>query len=395
MRIDAGAIASDLTRTPDWAMHLKTTLGLILAVATGAAQPLVIASGLRTPQKLVLTPNGGFLVTEPSLDANNGRLSYVTRSGQRRSMIENLPSGTEVTGAAASGPSGMALRGRTLYLSISTGDAERRGTPPTTSVVNPEGMSSPIFSSVLKITFSAAVDDIAGTFRMTPALQQQIADGFEVRLDDGAGSTALVSLLADMPDVNPDPNVRYRFSNPWALELSTDGATLYAADAAMNALIKIDTASGRWQRIARFPSFQNPGTVGPPMIDTVPTSVRVYGNDLLVSFLSGFPFPPGAGRVYLVNPVTGAFSPFINGLTSATDVLVVPTTSERPIFLTLEFSVAQTATPPAPGRLTRFDTPAPTVVAANVPAAVSMVWDESTRSLFVLSLAGMIFEFKI
>jgi hypothetical protein len=57
--------------------------------------------------------------------------------------------------------------------------------------------------------------------------------------------------------------------------------------------------------------------------------------------------------------------------------------------------MAQTATPPAPGRLTRFDTPVPNVVAANVPAPVSMVWDESSRSIFVLSLAGTIFEFKI
>lgn len=375
-------------------MTLKTSFSFLIVAGIAWAQPQVITTGLRTPQKLVLTPRGNFLVTEVNTQINDGRVSFVSRGGQKRSFLDGLPSGTEVTGGG-SGPTAMALRQRTLYLAIGSGDVERRGQQPGTSVFNTAGASSPIFSSVLAVRFSADVDNIGGTFTLTPAGQQRIADGFEVTLDDGAGSTAAISLLADIPDAGPDPNALYRFSNPWGLTLSSDGNTLFLTDASSNSLLKIDTTTGRWQRIARFPPFRNPGTIGPPVIDTVPTSVRPYGDYLLVSALTGFPFIRSAAFVYALHLPTGAVSPFIYQLTSATDVLVLPTTGPRPIFFTLEFSLAQTATPPGPGRLLRFDTQDSVVVSDTLPAPVSMAIDEATKSLFVLSLTGTIFEFKI
>jgi hypothetical protein len=374
-------------------MILKTTLTCLLLSGVLYAQPQTIATGLRTPQKLILTPRGNFLVSESNTEINSGRVSFVSRGGARRSLIDGLPSGTSVEGSG-SGPAAMALRDRTLYLTIGTGDGERRSEPGK-FMHNPLGFSSPIFSSVLAIRFSADVDNIGGTFVLTPALQQRMGDGFEVTLDDGTGTTARLSVLADFPNSNPDPNAIYKFSNPWGLVLTEDGASLFVADASTNSVAKIDTATGRWQRITRFPPTPNPTPVGPPMTDTVPTSIRFYGNDLLVTSLSGFPFIGGAARVFSVNTTTGAFTPFIYNLSSATDILILPTTGPRPIFFTLEFSLSMSATPPGPGRLLRYDTAASTVMSATLPAPVSMVVDESTKSLFVLSLTGVIFEFKI
>ncbi len=160
---------------------------------------------------------------------------------------------------------------------------------------------------MLEIRFSADVDAISGTFRMTAQHQQALNDGGEVELAD-AGATARISLLTRFPIAEPHPAAVYKFSNPWGLALSEDGRNLYLTDASQNCLLRIDTATGRWQRLARFGPFRNPTTVGPPVVDAVPTSVRIYGDSVLVSFLSGFPFASANGRVLIVNPETGALT---------------------------------------------------------------------------------------
>lgn len=327
------------------------------------------------------------------MSPNSGRLSFVSRAGVRRSLIEGLPSGTEVTLAGGSGPAAMALRDRTLYLSIGPGDSERAGAAPGTSTLNPQSASSPIFSSLLEIRFSADVDAIGGTFRMTAQHQQALNDGGEVELTD-AGATARISLLTRFPMAEPHPAAVYKFSNPWGLALSEDGRNLYLTDASQNCLLRIDTTTGRWRRVARFGPFPNPTPVGPRVVDAVPTNVRVYGDSVLVSFLSGFPFANGNGRVLIVNPETGAADPFIFYLNSATDVLVRPRPGGRPQFFVLEFSANQSANPAPPGRLLRYDT-AERQVAGTFITPVSMVFDEATSELFILELRGQIQQLKI
>ena len=176
--------------------------------------------------------------------------------------------------------------------------------------------------------------------------------------------------------------------------MSEDGQTLYLTDASQNCLLQIDTSTGRWRRLARFGPFPNPTPVGPPVVDAVPTSVRIYGDRVLVSFLSGFPFVRDNGRVLAVNPETGAAEPFIFNLTSVTDVLVRPKAGSRPYFFVLEFSANQSANPAPPGRLLRFDT-ADAQVAGTFITPVSMVFDETTSELFVLELRGQIQQLKI
>lgn len=307
--------------------------------------------------------------------------------------MEGLPSGTEVTLAGGSGPSAMALRERTLYLCLGPGDSERPGATPGTSRLNPQPPSSPIFSSLLEIRFSGDIDAITATFQMTPQHQQVLNDGGEVELAD-AGATARISILTRFT-IEPHPNAIYKFSNPWGLALTEDGRNLYLADASQNCLLRIDTATGRWRRVARFPPIPNPTPIGPPVLDAVPTSVRVYGDQVLVSFLTGFPFVPGNARVLAVNPETGATEPFIFNLTSVTDVLWRARPNARPQFFVLEFSQNQSANPAPPGRLLRFDTAEATVAAAPLITPVSMVFDESTQDLFILELRGQILQLRI
>ena len=374
-------------------MPLKSLIPFIFLASPAWCQPQTLITGLQTPVKMILTPRGNFLVTETTMNPNSGRLSFVSRAGVRRSLIEGLPSGTEVTLAGASGPAAIALRDRTLYLSIGPGDSERAGAAPGTSTLNPKSASSPIFSSLLEIRFDADVDAISGTFRMTAQHQQALNDGREVELED-TGATARISLLTRFPIAEPHPTAVYKFSNPWGLALSEDGRNLYLTDASQNCLLRIDTATGRWQRLARFGPFRNPTTVGPPVVDAVPTSVRIYGDSVLVSFLSGFPFASANGRVLIVNPETGAADPFIFNLTSVTDVLWRPRPGDRPQFFVLEFSANQSANPAPPGRLLRFDAAGPQVAGTFI-TPVSMVFDEATSELFVLELRGQIQQLKI
>jgi hypothetical protein len=355
----------------------------------------VLVTGLQGPQKIVLTAQGNLLVSETSMSPNSGRVSFVTRGGARSTLLEGLPSGIEVTLAGGSGPSAMALRERTLYFALGAGDGERRGQTPGTSIHNPEGSSSPLFASILAVRFNLDVDAISGPFTMTTAHQRTITDGGEVEITDNNGGAARISMLARFPISEPAPNRIYRFSNPWGMALTDDGAVLWVTDASMDALVRIDTATGRWRRIARFPPLPNPSSVGPPVLDSVPTSVRVYGNELLVSFLSGFPFVPGNARVLVVNPVTGAADPFINWRTSATDILWRPRPSGRPQFFVLEFSQNQSAQPPAPGRLLSYEGPEPQVLVPVLITPVSLAYDADTRDLFILELRGQILRLHL
>jgi hypothetical protein len=376
-------------------MQLKPLAAMLFCTAPVWCQPEVLVTGLQAPNKIILTPRGNLLVTETSMAPNQGRISFVTRSGTRRSLVEGLPSGTEVTLAGGSGPSAMALRERTLYFTVGPGDSERRGTAPGTAMHNPQGRSSPIFSSLLEARFSVEPDLILGTFRMTPENQQALADGRTVELADGSGGTAQISRLAQFPLSEPDRNTIYRFSNPWGLTFTPDGMGLYMADASQNSLTRVDIATGKWQRMMRFAPVPNPTPVGAPVLDAVPTSVRTYGDQLLVSLLTGFPFPPGNSRVMIVDPAAGTSQQFMFDLNSATDVLWRPRPNARPQFFVLEFSTNQSATPAPPGRLLRFDTENATVAAAPLITPVSMAFDEATQDLFILELRGQILRLRI
>jgi hypothetical protein len=375
-------------------MFAKSLTALLALSAVAWSQLEVVATGLQAPQKIIVTPAGNLLVSEPSTQPNAGRLSVVTPTGGRRTLIEGLPSGLEVAGGP-SGPTAMVVRDRTLYLAIGGGDAERRGEAPGTAIHNPQGRSSALFASILRMRLAADLDQITGSFRMTPEHQQVLRDGGEVQISDGTGTMATVDVLTRLPISEPDPNTVYRFSNPWGLASSADGSVLWAVDASTNALVRIDTATGRWQRTMRFPPIQNPGPVGPPVIDAVPTNVRTYGNELLVSFLTGFPFVPGTARVLAIDPAQRSSQPFMAGLTSVVDVLWRDRGASRAQFFVLEFSANQSAQPAAPGRLLRFDTPAAEVLAADLRAPVSMALDEAAGFLYVLELSGRILRLRL
>src|SRR4051794_33223109 len=106
-------------------MLKKTLIAFLFTASSIWCQAQVVATGLQGPQKIILTPGGNLLVSETSMAVNSGRVSFVSRAGARRSLLEGLPSGVEVA-SGGSGPTAMALRARTLYVALGAGDGERR-----------------------------------------------------------------------------------------------------------------------------------------------------------------------------------------------------------------------------------------------------------------------------
>ena len=117
-------------------------LTIMLAGIDGFAQcSTTVVAGLRAPVKSVLSPGGSLIVAEAGNGPNTGRLSIIDQSGTRRTLIDALPSGISPEGI--SGPSGVDLKGRTLYVTIGQGDSVIAGPiPGATQLPNPAPSST-------------------------------------------------------------------------------------------------------------------------------------------------------------------------------------------------------------------------------------------------------------
>lgn len=361
-----------------------------LSALAVAANPLaaqtksVFSSGLIAPQKIVRTEGGKFVVSESGPGINQGRVSIVSSTGMRSTLLDGLPAGLSGEGEA-SGPTGVAVDGATLYLAIGEGDAVRSDSEGA-GIPNPAGNASPIFSSVLRIDFSTDVDNLMSPFVMRPEDQMVLADGYSVELGNADGATATVEVLADFPSFIPDPNIPYRPSNPWGVTLSPRfPGVLFLNDASLDALVRIDTETGRSQRFLHFPKLANPLPFGPPVSDFVPTSVRAYSRGLLVTRLTGFPFAQGMAAVSFVDVEAREFEPFIGSLTTAVDVAVQERAGERTRFYTLEFS--NDFLQNGPGRLMKYDSPNGEAVVSDLVTPTSMALDPDTGDIYVTELA--------
>jgi hypothetical protein len=88
--------------------------------------------------------------------------------------------------------------------------------------------------------------------------------------------------------------------------------------------------------------------------------------------------------VRIVNPVTRQIQPFINGLTTLSDVLV----RERPG--RAQFFALEVRTPmgKGPGRLIQFDSPEGRVIADQLSGPTGMAQDPATGDIFVAEFSS-------
>ena len=358
-----------------------------LSADTLAQSTTVFTAGLKSPTRIVITPRGNLLVAESGQGPNTGRLSLVDRrTGQRRTILDGLPSGPTPEGGT-SGPSGLALRGSTLFMTIGAGDGVLAGPAPGSERANPNP-SSPIISSVLAIHASANVENATEGFALSTADHASMKNN-PVILSNGQGDTLRVELIVDFPNYTSEPRPDFsenvRASNPFGVAVS--GNLLYVVDASQNKLYTVGIDSGSTATLATFAPLDNPMfPFGPPKVDAVPDSVRLYGDQLLVTYLTGFPFATGVSQVRRVDQVTGAQSELIKNLTTAIDVLPVRHSGDKEQFYVLEIS--SNLREGKPGRLLLFESPTatPVVIAFPLIGATGMARDRRTGDIFIAEI---------
>ena len=379
-----------------FASPLALALTLFVLNVTVSAQCSDVTSGLREPLGSALTNQDNLLVAETGTTAlHSGRISIVDASGNRRTLLDGLPSAINDVNEP-SGPAGIFMRGRTLYVAIGTGDAGRPGPAPGTTIPNPNPISSPIFSSILGIQFSARTEDTTPGFTLTTADQQSLANGETVVLSDGADGTLRIRLVVDFPNYVPNPLPTFagnvQLSNPFGLVPVDD--VLYVTDGGRNRVWQVDLLTGLHSTLVTFPPIPNPlfGIVpaGGPFLDAVPTGIAAVNGKLLVTLFRGVPFPPGTSTVQEIDPATATQSSLITGRKSAIDVLPLSDDDD------LDYLVLQHASAGpffgSPGLVLHFETPAdpPTVVTNCLIRPTSMTLNRKTGRLYVTEYGGRV-----
>jgi hypothetical protein len=372
-------------------------LALVLLSAGARAQSAsVFTGGLRAPNRLTFSPAGNLLVAENGTGHMDGRVSSIDHNGARRTLVDGLPSAINLSGGepAPSGPTALVLRGNTLYVLIGAGDATLPGPAPGSELPNPQRSSS-LFSSVIALRFAPGIDHSAGDFAFTQANYDNLAGGGRLKTSNTSGERLVADVIANFRDFSdePRPDVpgNVRVSNPFGMDLR--GNALYVADASQNLVYRVDLDSQDYEVMTRFAPKPNPLPFGPPVMEAVPTMARVFGKQLLVTYLTGFPFAPGAAEVRKVNLVNNSQTTFIGGLTSATDVLPVRGPHGEDQFYTLEISTNLTNN--EPGRLQFFSSAsaAPVVVAGGLIGPIGMARDEQSNTIYIASIfTGLIYK---
>jgi hypothetical protein len=262
------------------------------------------------------------------------------------------------------------------------------GPIPGTHLPNP-GVTSPIYSSVLAIHFSANVERITEGFTMTAADQQALADGRPLDLSNERGDAIAVELVADFPDyvASPLPGLPQivRGANPFSLATVAD--QLFVTDGGLNALWQVDVPTGAVEPLTTFGPIPNPLPIGGPVIEAVPTGIEYDDGRLLVTLFRGVPFAAGTSSVVQVDPDTGAQAPFIGGLKTAIDVIRVRELAEDG-YLILQHSSGPAPFFAGPGVVLRVDPPgaAPTLLADCFVRPTAMVLDEQAGTVYVAEL---------
>jgi hypothetical protein len=355
------------------------------------AQPRVFTTGLLNPAKIIQGPSGSLLVSEFDNKPNSGRISIVSSTGTRRTLIDGLPSGVGANGP--DGPTGLALDGNTLYVAIGEGDQLENGTAQGTAIPNTKGPASPILATILQLNLAGPVDKITTGFTLKAADHAVLADGNSVSLDNGAGDKATLSMLSEFR-YRPDPVAIYRNSHPYALaKVPGDANHLYLADAGLNALVQVDLPSGRSRKFTAFPNQPNRGPIGPPVSEAVPNSIQLLAGRLMVTLLTGFPFATGNSKVMLVDPTSGSAEVLLENLTNTIDIAWRSRFFGGVDFYVLEFSTDLLNN--APGRLKLINAGDSSVVADKLPGPSSMVLDNSASTLYILTKSGSILQLDL
>lgn len=220
-------------------------------------------TGLSSPMGLESDNNGNLWVAIPGTAKNDGKVVVIDADGNKYDAIVNLASRIHPGNTELEGPASLLIDGNTLY----------------------------ILAANMLYEY-----DISG---YTPG--QAAIDANTLASED------ITTFVLNYPFTN-----NYHDSHPYNMVIGPDG-DIYITDAGANAIIH-RTGVGTYKVLAEIPPIPNPTQIGPPMVQSVPTSIYYDGTDFLVTSLLGFPFPAGMAKVYKVS-TSGHVSVYQDGFT--------------------------------------------------------------------------------
>jgi sugar lactone lactonase YvrE len=245
----------------------------------------VLINGLNSPRGLAFAPDGSLWVTEAGVASGTGPSTLVRGEPQ---IYTETGSVTRYSGGSVS----RVLTGLPSIYGSGSGD-----------VVGPNGIA---FGSNGQpaITIGGGIDPNVRSTDLAPG-------GTNLsRLRTSGGNVDLGAYeAANNPAGGPVD------SDPWHVAALPGGAFL-VTDAGGNSLLRVDAGGA----ISTVASFASRALGGPGPTEPVPTGIAV-GPDgaYYVSELTGFPFVPGAARIYRIVP-GGAPTIFATGFTMLTDL---------------------------------------------------------------------------
>jgi len=267
-------------------------LGLGCACAASAANyfSTVLIQGLHSPRQLAFGPDGSLYVTEAGVASGSGPSTIL------RGETQTYTTSGSITRYA----NGSATR-------VFTGLPSIYGAT-SLDVVGPQGIAfGPL--GLPAIAIGAGVDLTVRTTDLAP-VGINLA---QLRLP--AGNTADLGAF----EFANNPAGGARDSDPWHVAALGDGSWL-VTDAGGNSLLHV-AQDGTTTLVA---SFASRALGGPGPTEPVPTGVAV-GPDgaYYVAELTGFPFVPGAARIYRIAP-GGSPTIFATGFTMISDIAFAP-----------------------------------------------------------------------
>jgi len=265
----------------------SVAIGLGCSAAVAADYGLsVLIPNLNSPRQLAFAPDGSLYITEAGVASGSGPTTIVRGEAQ---IYTDTGSVTRYAGGVAS----RVLSGLPSVYGATSLD-----------VVGPNGIA---FGSggALALVIGGGVNPLVRATDLAPLgvnLQQ-------LRLPTGTVDLGMFEALNNPAGGPLD-------SDPWHVAPLAGGAYL-VTDAGANSLLRVD-ASGAVSLVA---SFASRALGGPVPTEPVPTGIAV-GPDgaIYVSELTGFPFVPGAARIYRIAPGGGAPTIFATGFTMLSDI---------------------------------------------------------------------------
>lgn len=227
-----------------------------------------VATGLPGPMGIEVDPGGNIWVAIPGTAHNDGKIVTIDTNGDKHDAVVNLPSRIHPGGDELEGPAHLLLDGVTMYILAANYLYA-------VNISNYDPNQAPIDATTL------SGEDIA-------------------------------AYVLNYPFEN-----NYHDSHPYNMTKGPDG-DLYITDAGANAVIHRKNA-GDYAVLAEVPSMANPTTIGPPMVQSVPTGILFDGQNFLVTTLLGFPFPEDEAVVYKIS-MQGEVSVYQKGFTSLVDI---------------------------------------------------------------------------